>query len=175
MAMSQPTLVNVSVPDEAPPNNNFRIEATVKQGGPDPWASDGSCTTKKLDVAGWKLPVRLLVDGEQVDEREICLASGNKRTVTLSTSISDPGNHRIKVQAVAVGGNAYDLQPRKEEVNDDITSQITVSQDASDPSKPGPLDSVMKIVQNIASELGSSTTMVGVGAGAMVLLLVVVG
>ncbi|WP_158055965.1 hypothetical protein [Halorussus halophilus] len=174
MAMSEPTLVGVDIPDEAPPNNTFRVSVTVKQGGPDPWASDGSCPTKKLDVAGWKLPVELHVDGEEVDSRELCLASGNKRSLTLSTSISDPGNHRVEVKAYAVGGNAYDLKPRRERVNDDVTGQITVEADARDPSKPGPVDSVKKMLDGFADELGATTTTLGAGMLLMVLLLVVV-
>lgn len=175
MAMSAPTLVGVEIPDEAPPNNTFRVSITVKQGGPDPVASDGSCMTKNLDIAGWKLPLKLKVDGEVVDERELCLASGNKRTVTLSTSISSPGNHRVKVEAYAVGGNAYDLSGRKETVNDDVTQQVTVSKQASDPSKPGPLDSIKKMLKTLSDELGATTTTLGAGMGLMVVLLLVVG
>ncbi|WP_157971598.1 hypothetical protein [Halorussus litoreus] len=172
--MSDPSLVAVDIPDEAPPNNTIQVDVTVKQGGPDPWASHGSCPTKKLDIAGWKTPVRLKVDGEQVDERELCLASGNKRTVALSTSIGETGNHRITVEAVAVGGNAYDLQGRKEQVNDDIADQIAIESDASDPSKPSPVDSLKRMLQQVADELGATTTTLGAGIGIGVLLLVVV-
>lgn len=173
MSMSAPTLVNVSVPDEAPPNNVFRVNITVRQGGPDPWGSHGSCPTRNLDVAGRQLPVKLLVDGEKRDERELCLASGNERTFTLSTSIGEPGNHSVTVEAYAVGGNAY-LEDRKEEVNDDITSQITIEEGATDPSQPGPFDTIKRIVGDLADELGATTTTVGIGMGLMLLLMVVV-
>jgi hypothetical protein len=174
MAMSDPTLVNVSIPDEAPPNNVFRVTITVEQGGPDPWASDGSCPTPNLDISGWKLPVKLLVDGKEVDSRELCLASGNDRTIELSTAIAEPGSHSVTVEAYAVGGNAYDLEPRKEEVNDDIVGQITIEQNASDPSKPGPADTLMRMLGDLADSLGATTTQIGIGMGLMVLLLVVV-
>lgn len=174
MAMSEPTLPSVDIPDEAPPNNAFQVEITVKQSGPDPVASDGNCTTRNLDIGGWQTPVNLYVDGEKVNSRELCLAPDNKRTFTLSASIAEPGNHSIRVEVLAVGGNAYDLQPRKEQVNDDISGQIAISQDASDPSQPGPLDSLKRILGRLADELGATTTTLGAGMALMVLLLVVV-
>lgn len=155
MAESNPTLAFTDVPDEVPPGNRFDVTAEVRQGGPDPWASDGSCTSRNLDVAAWKTPVKLRVDGEIVDEEELCLASGNSRETTLSGSV-DAGKHEVAVEVYAVGGNAYDLKPMKEELNAETVYTVTATEDAPDPSRPGPADTVMRYVQKVASALGVS-------------------
>lgn len=174
MAMSDPSLVSVDIPGEAPPNNTMQVNATVRQGGPDPWGSAGNCTSKNLDISAWQTPIRVRVDGEVVDERELCLASGNERSASFSVSIGSTGQHRITVEVLAVGGSAWNLKPRKEEVNDEISDQISVAQDATDPSKSGPLESLKRMLGSVADELGATTTTLGLGMALMVGLLVVV-
>jgi hypothetical protein len=156
MAFSNPTIQDVSIPSEVPPNNTFSVEVTVRQGGPDPWASDGSCTSRNLDIAAWETPVRLKVDGETVAERELCLASGNERQTSLSASLS-PGQHTVTVEVLAVGGNAYDLKDRQERVSDDARYNVSTSDDARDPSKPTVTDRLTRLVERVASALGTSS------------------
>lgn len=171
---SKPTIVTADVPDEVPPNNTFQVSVTVEQGGPDPWASNQSCVSKNLDVLAWNTPIRLLVDGKEVDTEELCLASGNTRETKLRASLSGEGNHQIKVEVFSVDGNAFDFKNNNGKVNDDVTYQVQVQKDASDPSKPGPLDSLKRILGSVADELGATTTTLGAGMALMVLLLVVV-
>jgi len=40
MARSNPSIVSADIPTEAQPNNRFTFNVKVRQGGPDPWASD---------------------------------------------------------------------------------------------------------------------------------------
>jgi len=174
MAMSDPSLVSVDIPSEAPPNNTMQVDVTVQQGGPDPWGSAGDCTSKNLDPTAWQTPVRLKVNGEVVDKRELCLASGNERSVSFSTSIGSTGQHRLAVDVLSVGGSEWNLKPRKEEVNDEISSQISIAQDATDPSKSGPVESIKRVLGSLADELGATTTTLGLGMALMVGLLVVV-
>ena len=172
MAFSNPSIQSASIPTEAQPNNRFTFDVTVRQDGPDPWASDGSCTSANLDIAAWKTPIRLLVDGEQVDETELCLASGNSKTGTLSASLPE-GQHELRVVVDSVGGNAYDLKGVQTEVNDDVSQMVSVSRDASDPSRPSSTDKVTQWLKQLADALGGTTQQIAFGMALAVALLVV--
>jgi len=171
MASSDPTLVRAGIPPEAQPNNTFPVEIEVEQGGGDPWASEGGCTTPNLDVTGWETPIELVVDGEVVDSKRICLAADNRRTVTMNASLSS-GNHTVSAKVYKVGGNAYDLKPMIEEVNDEITRNVSTSTDARDPSEPTSGDKLINFLDRIAQSLGTSVNVVAVGivVGAGVIL-----
>lgn len=172
MAFSNPSITSAAIPTEAQPNNRFTFEVTVRQDGPDPWASDGSCTSANLDIAAWKTPIRLMVDGEQVDETELCLASGNTKTGRLSASLSE-GQHELNVVVDSVGGNAYDLKPMQTEVNDDVSQTVSVSQDASDPSRPSSTDKITRWFQRLADALGGTTQQIAFGMVLAAVVLVV--
>jgi len=172
MAFSNPSIQSASIPTEAQPNNRFTFEVAVRQDGPDPWASDGSCTSANLDITAWKTPIRLLVDGEQVDETELCLASGNTKTGTLSASLPD-GQHELTVVVDSVGGNAYDLKGMQTEVNDDISQTVSVSQDASDPSRPSSTDKITRWFEQLADALGGTTQQIAFGMVLAAIVLVV--
>ncbi len=173
MARSDPTLVNASIPTEAQPNNRFTFSVQVRQGGPDPIASDNSCVSQALNVAGWETPIKLFVDGEEVDSTELCMGSGHSKTGNLGTSLSS-GTHELKVTVYEVGGNAYDLSNDPMEPNDSVTQTVTVEEGARDPSEPSATDRVTDFVGSIADALGGTTQQVAFGAALAMLLLVVV-
>lgn len=173
MANSNPSILSAGIPTEAQPNNRFTFSVRVKQDGPDPWASDGSCTTSNLDVAGWRTPVVLYVNGEEADTDELCLKSGTTGEATLSTSLP-AGEHSLKVAVDSMGGNAYDLQPVVREENDSVRGTVRVSADASDPSRPTTTDRLTQFVERIASALGGTTQQVAAGFALAVIVLVVV-
>lgn len=172
MAWSNPSLNTVDIPDEVPPNNRFTVTVNVHQDGPDPWMSEDSCITNKLDIKGWKTPVALFVDGEKVDSDELCLASGNDRSTTLTASLSETGQHSVKVVVYSVGGNAYDLGTTPHEPNDDIVQTIEVVEDARDPSRPGAGESVMQWFEKLADAIGGRTQTLAAGMVLAVVLLI---
>lgn len=172
MANSDPSIQSAEIPPEAQPNNRFTFDVTVRQGGPDPWASDGGCTTSTLDVTGWQTPVALFVDGEKVDENTMCLAPDNSKTTTLSTSLSE-GQHDLRVVVYSMGGNGYDLQPVQQEENDSVRQTVAVHSEASDPSRPTTSDAIMQYLSRIAEALGGTTQQVAAGMVLAVVLLVV--
>lgn len=173
MANSDPSIVSAGIPTEAQPNNRFTVDVTIRQDGPDPWASDGGCTTSTLDVTGWRTPVALSVDGEIVDENEMCLASGNNKSTTLSASLSE-GTHEMKVIVYSMGGNGYDLKPVQKEENDTVTQTTAVHVEASDPSEPTTGDTITQYLSQIADALGGTTQQLAAGAALAVILLVVI-
>jgi hypothetical protein len=173
MARSDPSLVDARIPTEAQPDNRFTFTATVRQGGPDPIASDNSCVSQTLNVAGWQTPVKLFVDGEEVDSTELCMGSGNTKEAQLGTSLS-AGSHRLKVSVYEVGGNAYDLSDDPMTENDSVTQTVTVEEGARDPSEPTASDRVTAFLASIAEALGGTTQQVAFGmALALVLLMVI--
>lgn len=173
MARSKPTLASTDIPSEAQPNNRFTIDVTVRQGGPDPIASDGSCTTPTLDILAWRTPVKLIVNGEVVDEGEMCVKSGKRKSTTLSTSLSQ-GSHEVKVVVYSVGGNAYDLEPVDIRAEDEVRQVVAVSPDARDPSRPTSTDRLTNFIQRVADAFGGTTQQVALGALLAVVVLVVI-
>lgn len=174
MARSDPTIISADLPTEAPPSNTFAVEVEVEQGGGDPWGSDGDCVTSGLDVTGWKTPVELVVDGDVVDDVELCAATGHSKTATLSTSIQSTGEHDLAVKTYSIGGNAYDLQGPELRLNDEIRQTITVSGDASDPSRPSTSDRLLSFLTDAADAVGTSvnTLALSIVAAAAVVLLI---
>ena len=73
----------------------------------------------------------------------------------------------------SVGGNAYDLKPMQTEVNDDVSQTVSVSQDASDPSRPSSTDKITRWFQQLADALGGTTQQVAFGMVLAAALLVV--
>jgi hypothetical protein len=173
MARSDPSLVDARIPTEAQPDNRFTFTATVRQGGPDPWGSDNSCVTQRLDVTGWQTPVKLFVDGEEVDSTELCLAPDNTKDASLGTSLS-PGTHELKVAVYEVGGNAYDLSDDPMTENDAQTQTVTVEEGARDPSEPTATDRVTEFLASIAEALGGTTQQVAFGMVLAAVLILVV-
>lgn len=156
MAYSDPTIESGEVPSEVPPSNTFTVPVTIKQRGPDPIASDGSCSNNKLNVFSWRTPVELHVDGEEVDQKVLCLAPGNTGTATLSTSLQT-GTHDVKVVVKSVGGNAYDFEDATEEINDDLARRVSVVEGADDPSKPGLIEQIMNALTGLTGALGTGS------------------
>lgn len=172
MAESNPSIVSASIPTEAPPNDRFTFQVKVRQDGPDPWASEDWCVQSNLDIRGWKTPIKLFVDGDEVDDEELCLVSGNTGTATLSTSLSE-GQHTLKVVVYQVGGNAYDLGTTPHEPNDDVSQTVNVETDARDPSEPTTGDSIKNWLASLADALGGTTQQIAFGMVLAVVLLVV--
>jgi len=173
MARSNPSIVSAEIPTEAQPNNRFTFNVQVRQGGPDPWASDDNCISPTLSIKGWKTPVRLKVDGTQVDEKVLCLSPGNTKQAELSASLSS-GNHELEVVVMEVGGNAYDLNKTPWEVNDSVSNTTVVSEDSSDPSRPDATDKLTAFLERIADAVGGTTQQVALGAALAVVLLLVI-
>jgi hypothetical protein len=173
MARSDPTLVNASIPTEAQPNNRFTFDVEIRQGGPDPIASDNSCVSQALNIAGWETPVKLFADGEEVDSTELCVGSGHTKTASLGTSLT-AGRHELKVAVYEVGGNAYDLSDDPMTENDAVTQTVAVEEGARDPSEPTASDRVTEFLSSVADALGGTTQQVAFGmALALVLLMVI--
>jgi hypothetical protein len=173
MAESNPSIVSASIPTEARPNDRFTFDVTVRQGGPDPWASEDACVKSILDVWGWKTPVALEVDGEEADRKKLCLLSGNTGTATLSASLSE-GTHTLNVVVYQVGGNAYDLETTPNEPNDDVSQTVSVTTDATDPSRPTTANRISEWFREIADALGGTTQQIAFGMVLAVVLLMVI-
>ncbi len=173
MARSNPTILSADIPAEAQPDNTFPVDVRVQQNAPDPWASEDSCTAEGFEVLAWKTPVRLFVDGDQVDGHVGCMGTEESKAFSLSTSLSE-GTHEVEVRVLEVGGNAYDLDNEPWEVNDTRRQTVEVRPDASDPSVPDSGDRIVRFFERIADALGSTTQTVAIGMLAAVLLLVVV-
>jgi hypothetical protein len=174
MAQSNPTIVSTDIPTQVPPRNQFQITATIRQAGPDPVASHGSCTSKNLDIMAWRTPVELHVDGDKVAADELCLAAGSAREVSLSTSLS-PGSHDVKLVVYSMGGNSYDLKGVQKSVSDDVTATIQTNENATDPSRPGALDSILRRVKQVLGGLGGRTQMIALGGGLALAFLALAG
>jgi len=173
MATSDPSIVSAPIPGEAQPNNRFTIDVEIAQAGPDPLGNDGGCVSQNLDIAGWVTPVKLYVDGEIVDEKELCLASGNRKTAKLSMSLPQ-GTHDVEITVFDAGGSAYDFSNRENQPSDTRRQTVTVSRDARDPSTPTTTDQLTRFLQRIADALGGTTQQVAFGAALAVVLLLVV-
>jgi hypothetical protein len=174
MAESNPQILDATIPGEAQPNNTFPVEVRVRQGGPDPWGSDGACTSQNLDVAAWRTPIELVVDGDVVDERELCLASGNTKSATLTVSLEE-GTHQVTVRVYSLQGTAYDLRDPVRRISDEFRSEVEIADDARDPSRPSAQDRIGRFLERIASALGGTTTQVAAGAALALVALLVVG
>ena len=172
MADSNPSIVSASIPTEAQPNNRFTFDVKVRQGGPDPWFSEDACAAG-LDIRGWKTPIKLFANGEEVDSQELCLVSGNTGETTLSASLSR-GSHILKVSVYEVGGFAYDFTEGGEHENDSSSQTVTVTDKATDPSKPNATDRVTEFLSSVASALGGTTQQVAFGMVLAVVLLMVI-
>lgn len=172
MAESNPSILSAAIPTEAQPGNRFTFDVRIRQDGPDPWASEDWCVMPNLSINGWKTPVKLLVDGEEVDSEELCLASGTTGTATLSASLSE-GQHTLEVEVYQMGGNAYDLGTTPPSPNDSVQQSVTVTRDATDPSEPTTGDTITQYLADIADALGGTTQQVAFGAALAVVLLVV--
>jgi|GEM_PF-4075716 len=175
MASSNPSIKTAEIPDEVPPRDTFTIPVTARQGkGGDPWGSSGACLSKTGDPTAWVTPVTLWVDGERRATNELCLANDNSRDTSFSVSLS-PGDHRIEVRVHQVGdavpfGQTWE-QHLSETTHDDVSKRVTTAKDATDPSRQSPTEGVLAYLETLASSLGTSTTMIAVGAiGAVVLL-----
>jgi hypothetical protein len=112
---------------------------------------------------GWTTPVELVVDGSVVDETELCVSPGNSRETTFSLTLTE-GTHDVEVRVYGLEGTAFDLNAVERYVSDQQTASISVSPDARDPSEPTPGDRIGRWLSSLADSLGSSTTMVGLGA-----------
>jgi hypothetical protein len=173
MAQSNPSIVSANIPTEAQPNNRFTFDVTVRQGGPDPWASEDWCIQPNLDIRGWKTPVALKVDGEEVSREELCLVPDNTGTVTLSASLGE-GNHSLEVVVYQVGGNAYDLGDTPNTPNDSVGQTVNVQGDARDPSEPTTTDTIREWFRSLADALGGTTQQIAFGMVLAVVLLMVI-
>lgn len=172
MAESNPSILSAAIPTEAQPNNRFTFDVTVKQGGPDPWASEDWCTQSDLDIRGWKTPVALAVDGEEADRSELCLSSGDTGTARLSAALP-AGQHELEVIVYQTGGNAYDFEEQPSTPNDTVRQTVTVDREASDPSRPTTGDKVTQFLERLADALGGTTQQVAFGMALAVVLLVI--
>jgi hypothetical protein len=177
--VSNPKILNVrGIPDSVPPGDTFTIEATIKQNaGGDPWTAGAAwCTSKTLNIQGWKTPVEVWVDGEKVGEDSLCMASGKTRTATLSVSVDgEPEtNHTVEVRAIKIEDFGYDLTPAKESVNDDLTRTVVIDPEAEDASEPSSLDNLLRPLRKVADALGGSVTQIALGAVAVLVVLMVI-
>lgn len=175
MASSQPTLKSVDIPTEVPPRDTFTVSVTARQErGADPFLSSGGCPTKTGDPTGWVTPVTLWVDGERRATNKLCLANNNERETTFSLSLT-PGEHTVEVRIHQVGdpvpiGKTWENLIEKT-TYDDVSVTVSTDENARDPSRKTPAESLMGFVESIADALGASTTMLAAGAiGAIVLL-----
>jgi len=173
MADSNPSIVSADIPTEAQPNNRFTFDVTIRQDGPDPWASEDNCISPNLDIKAWKTPVKLFVDGSEVDSETLCLASGNTKTAQLSASLS-PGTHDLEVKVYQMGGNAYDLKKKPPSVNDNVGQRTEVTQDSSDPSRQSPTGQLGEWIASLAEAVGGTTQQVALGAALAIVLLLVI-
>jgi hypothetical protein len=154
MARSNPTIKSTDVPTVGPPGDRMAVPVTVRQGGPDPVASDGSCTSRNLDILAWRTPVKLFVDGTETASTELCLAPGKSRQTTLSGSLPRAtGPTDVRVVVYSVGGNAYDFEPAVEEENDDVSTVVTVEAGARDTSRETMIDKLSAWVGTLAGNL----------------------
>jgi len=176
MAESNPSVLSTDIPTQVPPRNQFQITATIQQDGPDPYGSKGSCTSKNLDIAAWRTPVALLVDGEIVAERELCLAAGNSREVSLSTSLSS-GTHDVRLVVYSMGGtSAYNpLDPVEKKVSDDVTATIRTNEEARDPSRATTTESITAWLKQVFGAVGGRTQMIALGGVLAIAVLVLAG
>jgi hypothetical protein len=164
VASSNPYLQAVNIPGEVPPSNSFRVEVTVGQGeGGDPWLSSGGCTSNNLDPTGWVTPVTLWVDGEKVDEDVLCIANNNTKNTQFALSLAADSQVTVKVHPV---GDVYSIgeswRDNLDEVADDVQQQVSVSQDASDPSNDSGTG-VLAFLDTAAKRLGTSVNMLAAG------------
>ncbi|ELZ22399.1 hypothetical protein C475_17843 [Halosimplex carlsbadense 2-9-1] len=175
MASSNPSIKAVDIPTEVPPRDTFQITVTARQGrGGDPIMSSGACPTKTGDPTGWVTPVTLWVDGERQGTEKLCLANDNEREAIFSLSLS-PGEHTVEVRIHQVGDAIPLFQTWEQNIEsstyDDVRQTVTTDENARDPSRKTPAESLMGYVESIAKSLGASTTMLAAGAiGAIVLL-----
>lgn len=168
MASSSPVLIAADLPSgEVPPNDRFTVEVEVRQeSGPDPWLSSGACPQTNITGTGWVTPVSLWVNGEMKTFKKLCITPGAQKTVALTTSIP-PGGGTLKVAAHQVGSVIPTGQTWKDNLEssiyDDMSSQVTTSTDAPDPSQPSSSDRVLMFINDIADAIGTSTNMVAIG------------
>ena len=171
MAWSNPILLGATIPEEMPPQSSYSVRVEVQQqDAPDPWASNHNCT-KGTMITGWETPVKLVVDGVEMDRDQTCLgSSGDKGTVRVTIPGLSPGTHDIKLQALSVGGSAYDTADPDPEINDTITAEITVSEDAEDPSLDRDGDLIERLIEMLG---GSKRSLLMAGAIAFAVFMVI--
>lgn len=164
MASSNPFVQSVDLPNEVPPSDTFKIPVVVGQGdGPDPWLSSGGCTSQNLDITAWVTPVTLWVDGERVATRELCLANKNTKSTEFSLSIRSDSRVAVKVHPV---GDVHPIGQTWEDnlgtVADDVSANISVSEDASDPSEDSSTG-LLAWLDTAAKRIGTSVNMLAAG------------
>lgn len=177
MASSNPYLQAVDIPSEVPPHNTFRISVVAGQGeGGDPWLSSGACASNNLDPTGWVTPVTVWVDGEMVDSKTLCIANKNTKSTQFSLSVSSDARVAVKVHPV---GDVHDgfagetWENNLDVVADDVVSQVSVSQNASDPSNDSGTG-LLAWLDTAAKRIGTSvnTLALGIVAAFAVFLLI---
>ena len=73
-----------------------------------------------------------------------------------------------------MGGNAYDLKTTSYEPNDDVSQTVSVTTDATDPSRPTTGDRISEWFRSLADALGGTTQQIAFGMVLAVVLLMVI-
>ena len=175
--MSNPVLKRVSgVRSSVRSGDTFTVSVTVdQQTGADPWGSEAQCTSPGLDPTGWRTPVKVLVDGEEITSEDLCVPNDVERETELSVTVrgEDGTNHDVEIQVVKVTGSSYDFKGPDREVNDDWQATVLINSESEDRSNPSQGSQVIKWLERIADAVGGTVQQVAFGAIAAVLILVV--
>jgi hypothetical protein len=175
--MSNPVLKRVSgVPSSVKPEDSFTVSVTVDQKtGADPWGSEAQCTSPGLDPTGWRTPVRVLVEGDEITSEDLCIPNDVDRETELPVTVEgeDGTTHSVEIQVVKVTGSSYDFKGPETEVNDDWQDEVLINSEAEDRSNPSQGSQVIKWLERIADAVGGTVQQVAFGAIAAVLILVV--
>jgi hypothetical protein len=163
---SDPYIESVDIPGEARPNESFTVTATVGNRSETTIPQDGTCQSGIVGTnVAWKTPVVFRADGRKVAEVTKCL-DGSSGTKSVSRQVTlGPGEHTVTVEVIKAPGG---------QIADTRGSNVSVSEDARDPSIPSTGDRMTQFLGRIADSLGGTTQQVAFGMVLAVILLVVI-
>lgn len=175
MAESDPSIVSTDIPSEAQPGNRFTIPFTVSQGPQGPSLDDQGYCVDGANPFNWNTPVTLWVDGEKIDDEVLCVGAGNEKSGRFSASLSS-GSHRVAVKVHPVGqhGLFQTWRDNLDVVNDEVSTTVSVSTDARDPSRDSDQSSIRQFLEDLAGQLGTTVNMIALGAAIAVAVFLVI-